>query len=187
MRYYPSSRCSTCNNSLAPLSINKGSRTASNHGRIQQQCSDRQCRETHFYSDPLETNIARMIHGSSPLQSSRDQPPLHSHPTNSVTQPPMLVASSQLPAATQRPQDGIYCLNLNCNPQVECRRQGNSKCCEKLCCSCCLHTADTLKDRVRCPVRTRSPSDSWSNGIHAPLPNSPSARLPLAGSTLANV
>ena len=179
--YYPSSRCSTCNNSLAPLLINKGSRTALNHGRIQQQCSDRQCHETHFY------NIARMIHGSSPLWSSRDQPPLHSHPTNSVTQPPMLVALSQLPAATQRPQDGIYCLNLNCNPQVQCHQQGNSKYCEKLCCSCCLRTADTLKDCVRCPVRTRSPSDSWSNGIHAPLPNSPSACLPLAGSILTNV
>lgn len=143
MHYYPGNHCLTHNNSLAPLSINKGSRTALNHGRIQQQCSDRQCPETHFYSDPLETDIAstvitsinnspslaktlfspspcqhsfrsytqldlsRMIHGSSPLRSLRDQPPLHSHPTNSVTQLPMPVASSQLPAATQRPQGGI--------------------------------------------------------------------------------
>ena len=87
MHYYPSNCCSTCNNSLAPLSINKGSRTALNHGWIQQQCSDRQCCETHFYSNPLETDIACMIHGSSLLWSSRDQPPLHSHPTNSITQP----------------------------------------------------------------------------------------------------
>ena len=156
MHYYPGNCCSTCNNYLAPLLINKGSRTAFNCGWIQQQCSDRQCHETHFYSNPLETDIAstvitsinnssslakslllpslhqhsfrsytqmnlsHMIHGSSPLWSSRDQPPLHSHLTNSVTQPSMLVTSSQSLAATQRLQGEIYCSNLNCNPQVQC-------------------------------------------------------------------
>ena len=99
----------------------------------------------------------------------------------------MLVASSQLPVAAQRPQGGIYCLNLNHNPQVQCHQQGNSKCCEKLCCSCCLHAADTLEDHMQCPVWTHRPSDSWSNGIHTPLPNSPSAHLPLVVSTLTNV
>ena len=120
MHYYSGNHCSTFNNSLAPLLINKGSRTASNCGQIQQQCSDRQCHETHFYSNPLETDIAstvitlinnssslakillslspcqhsfrfytqmnlsHMIHGSSPLWSSRDQPLLYSHLTSSV-------------------------------------------------------------------------------------------------------
>lgn len=66
-------------------------------------------------------------------------------------------------------------------------RQGNSECCKKLCHNCCLRAADTLKDHVQCPVQTHRPSDSQNNGIHALLPNSPSARPPLAGSTLTNV
>lgn len=40
---------------------------------------------------------------------------------------------------------------------------------------------------MQCPVQTHRPSDSQNNGIHALLPNSPSAHPPLAGSTLTNV
>ena len=76
MRYSPGNRCTTRNNSLAPLSVNKGSRTASNRGQIQQQCSDRQCRKTHFrapYYDFGQNDPPPKITRGGPLSGGTSQ------------------------------------------------------------------------------------------------------------------
>ena len=169
------------------------------------QCSDRRCRETHFYSKPLDPDIAeiiissiintpslagtllslshnrhsfkhylyprmnlsRMVNGSSPLRPSREQPPLQPHALST--------AQPQPPTTTKRPQGGIYCTNVDCNPRAEHPRQGNTECSECLCRNCCQRAsasaAAAQKPRARCPVRSHRSKPCPNSAASVALPH----------------
>ncbi|KAF7968973.1 hypothetical protein HWV62_28775 [Athelia sp. TMB] len=202
MQYSVHNHCSTCGNLLDPLSRNKGTRTPSNRNRLQQTCSNKFCRETHFYSEPLDEDVAEQIIQSlkgSPhtysdlLTSSMDISRLINHSPARVRpialQPPPAVPAILSTPATTAPlpqsrdtillrlkqSDGrIRCANDTCQTKVTHKpRPGHKGCIGFFCKTCCIESVRAAWEKGTFVTRCTVPS-------HASAP----AAYPLASGLL---
>jgi len=118
------SNCVQCGNALDSLSVNKGTRSAHNKGRIQQtvivffssmesssflkQCSNRRCRNTIFHSNPLEPDTAASV-----IQAAHMDPSILLHlPNNMVNYTTMRTTqnASNVPTVLTVPHNSSHLL-----------------------------------------------------------------------------
>lgn len=199
MQYSPHNRCTTCTYLLNPLSRNKGTRTLSNRNRLQQtvcinllyaetnrtltihaQCSNKLCRETHFYSDQLDKDVAEGIIATleiSPLlhvellhPSQSSNMDLHHIMNSSPVRPQQaIIASMQQPMLPSQSRTEIQssldcgngkirCGNSACATKAKEPRKGHKQCVGFFCRTCCLETVrlamECSQPVTRCGVPT---------------------------------